>query len=201
MLKEGKAYPKPQALKHKTVNDIDVEFLGYRKEAKATLEIVEPPWRLSSHPGDCRATLEIVEPPSGLLKADGSALTGDELRKAIDGEMERFKPRIGNDSVLDMEVRKRMETRAEEWNKLVLKNIDPAKPGQQAVGITTNFDAAAHYPPGEVRDRVKEVGAVEQRVVTYDPIPGREPRTWEMTMSGPDFGPLKSILVSEKFCN
>lgn len=174
IIREGRGYPKPQALKHKTVNQIDIDFLGYRRDAKATLELVEP--------------------PAGLLGPDGRALTDDALEDALNAELGRLSDRIGNNVELAKEVRSRMKTRAEEWNKLFMdKGLNPNQPGTINQKITTSYDADLQWGPGKERDRVKQVGAVETRNVTYQPIPGSNPRAWEMKMTGPNNGPPKSV--------
>ena len=164
LLREGKAYPKPQALKHKTVNKIDIEYLGYRKDAFGTLEMVEP--------------------PAGLLDVNGRALTGDALETALDVELMRLGDKIGNNQLLKKEIRGRMEGRAEEWNKLFYDKLDSTKPGTIEQKITTAFEAELQNTPKD-RDLVKQVGAIDPRVVSYEPVPGRNPRTWEMKMTGP----------------
>ncbi|HWB06736.1 MAG TPA: hypothetical protein VG796_27175 [Verrucomicrobiales bacterium] len=174
LLKEKLAWPKPQALKHKTVNQIDIDFLGYRNESKATLEMVEP--------------------PAGLLGPNGRALTGGNLEAAIKNEIEKHRAKIGNNKVLEKEVEERMQTRAEEWNKLFLDKVDqtPDANGVLNQKITTAFEAELQYLPGE-RDQIKKVGAVEERTVTYELVEGREPRTWKMKMTGPNNGPAKAV--------
>lgn len=121
IIREGRGYPKPQALKHKTVNQIDIDFLGYRQEAKATLEMVEP--------------------PAGLLDGNGRALTGTDLDTAIVQELDRLSGKIGNNKVLRQEVRDRMKTRAKEWNKLFHDKLDTTNPGTIEQKITTAFEA------------------------------------------------------------
>lgn len=174
IIREGRGYPKPQALKHKTVNGIDIEFLGYRRNSKATLEMVEP--------------------PAGLLEPNGRALSGDALESALDTELARFSDRIGGNAELAKEVRDRMKLRAEEWNKLFMdKGLNPNQPGTLNQKITTSFDADLQWGPGKERDRVKKVGAVEARNVSYEPIPGSNPRAWEMKMTGPNNTPPKLV--------
>jgi hypothetical protein len=167
LLKERLAWPKPQALKHKTVNRIDIDFLGYRKDAFGKLEMVEP--------------------RAGLLGPDGRALTDDALEEALDREMKLLEGRIGGNKVLEAEVRERMKARAKEWNNLFMDKLDPSQPGTLRQKITTAFEAELQYLPDQ-RDRVKQVGAKEARTVTYEPVQGSDPRAWEMKMTGPNGG-------------
>jgi hypothetical protein len=110
-------WPKPQALKFKTVNEIDIEYLGYRRKAEATLEIVEP--------------------PAGIAGKEGA-----EMKAAIDAYMDVLtakNPLLKQNKVLAAEVKDRLTTRAKEWNKYVpqmkLNQLD------QKVEVGVNFGA------------------------------------------------------------
>ncbi|HEV3409778.1 MAG TPA: FG-GAP repeat protein, partial [Chthoniobacterales bacterium] len=112
-----KAWPKPQALKFKTVNEIDIEFLGYRRKAEATLEIVEP--------------------PAGIAGKEGTDL--EQACYLYMDVLTAKHPVLKQNKVLAAEVRDRLMTRAKEWNKYVpqlkLNQLD------QKVGVGVNFGA------------------------------------------------------------
>lgn len=174
LLKLGKAYPKPQALKAKCVNKIDIDYLGYRESAFGKLELVEP--------------------RPGLLGPDGRALTEDALEDALDLEMSKIRDNLKGDAVLEAEIRSRMQIRAEEWNKCFLDKVGgKVEPGVIKTEIPVAFEADLQFPPGKQRDNLGKVGSDEMRPVTYEPVPGSDPRTWEVKMGGPKGGPAKAV--------
>lgn len=172
LLKKGKAYPKPQSLKEKCVNKIDIEYLGYRRDAFGKLEVVEP--------------------RPGLLDTNGKALTGDNLEAALDVEMAKIEGQFTGKPLLKEEVRKRMKTRAEEWNKCFTDHVDPSQAGVLEREVPVAFEAELQFTPAQ-RDNIQKVGADEMRKVTYTPIPGSNPRAWELKMGGPKGGPPKQV--------
>lgn len=172
LLKKGKAYPKPQSLKEKCVNRIDIEYLGYRRDAFGKLEVVEP--------------------RPGLLDTNGKALTGDNLEAALDVEMAKIEGQFTGKPLLKEEVRKRMKTRAEEWNKCFTDHVDPSQAGVLEREVPVAFEAELQFTPAQ-RDNIQKVGADEMRKVTYTPIPGSNPRAWELKMGGPKGGPPKQV--------
>ncbi len=174
LLKMGEAYPKPQALKAKCVNKIDIQYLGYRESAFGKLELVEPR-------------------PS-LMGPDGRALTGDALETALNAEMDLIRSQLKGDALLEAEVRGRMQTRAEEWNKCFLDKVGGTVPdGVIKTEIPVAFEADLQFPPGKQRDNLGTVSADEMRTVTYEPVPGSNPRTWVTKMTGPKGGPAKAV--------
>ncbi len=165
LLDNGLAYAKAQAFKQKTVNLIDINFLGYRRKAEATIEIVEP--------------------PAGIIGKEGA-----ELTTAVNAYMDVLtakNPELGLNKVLREEVRDRLEGRAKEWNKyapqLKLNNLD------ETVKVGVNFGAGDQF----VRDVSGDVGVKEFRKVErnrvedfLDPVTGTNRRRWEIKMEGPN---------------
>lgn len=172
LLKDKLAWPKPQALKWKTVSDIDVEFLGYRPEALARIELMEP--------------------PASLLGKQG-----EELESALDAYMEGLKgkhQKLVDNDVLAAEVRERLRMHKEYWEKLSGEH----KLGDQASSIKVglNFDE-----PVQFADRAGiKPGITESRTVSHtpiggqvDPVTGAPRRAWELKMSGPNGAPSRHV--------
>jgi hypothetical protein len=176
LIRSGIAWPKPQFLKFKNVNRIDVDYLGYPENAFGMVDILEPP-------------------PSLINK------TGDQLDTAIDQYLDVLKgkkPELKTNDVLVEEVRSRLKLRTEEWNKYVpdlkLKNGDSAVIGD------TSFGEDLQFTPGKVQDRVKKMGSTEtRRFETYpeeaiiDAVSERPRRRWMLAMSGPDGKDLRRV--------
>ncbi|HKK18642.1 MAG TPA: hypothetical protein VJ952_08160, partial [Opitutales bacterium] len=167
LIKDGKAWPKPQNLKFKTVSEIDIEYLGY--------------------PENARALVDIVEPPSSLVHKSGK-----ELNKALDAYMDLLKgkkPTLKDNDMLAAEVRQRIKTRVEEWNELVPDmNLKPD--GDSTTQIVTNFEPELQVAPLKAQDKISDIGPREKRTVAttkansiVDPVTGRERRRWSLTMS------------------
>ena len=180
LIDDGLAYPKPQSLKNKCVNKIDTEYLGYRDDAFGTLEMVEP-------------SPALLDPSTGrALSADD--VTGQPLKDAVEAEMQALNISKTKNPVHYNEVSERMTLRAKEWNKMFFDKKKTVRPdGVIEHKAEVAFEADLQYPPGKERDLVKKVGVDEMRTVTYEPIPGRNPRTWRMKMTGPNGGPPRLI--------
>lgn len=173
MLKDKIAWPKPQQLKLKTVNQIDIDFLGYRSNAKARIEIVEPPPGLTGKTGKARA-------------------------EALDAYMDALvqkRPKLKDNGVLRGEVRDRLRLRVEEWDKLV-PDLD-LKSAPSTSTIDVNFDAGAQ---GFSKDVGRAEGFKDTRTVSQNPIDsvddivtGQPQRRWEIKMTGPNNGDSRWI--------
>lgn len=177
-LKDNLAWPKPQGLKWKTVSDIDVEFLGYRPDALAKLELVEPP-------------------------RDLIGKKGREFEAALDQYMVGLRakhPKLRDNKVLSGEVRQRMKVRAEEWEKLGPSH--ELGPEVSTIEIGVSFDEGAQFAN---RKGVKQ-GITESRKVTHtpvegviDPVTGARRRTWELTMEGSGGAPARPVVGDVDF--
>lgn len=177
-LKDNLAWPKPQGLKWKTVSDIDVEFLGYRSEALAKLELVEPP-------------------------RDLIGKKGREFEAALDQYMVGLRakhPKLRENGVLSGEVRQRLKVRIEEWEKLGPSH--ELGPNVSTIDIGVSFDEGAQFVN---RKGVKQ-GITESRKVTHtpvegviDPVTGARRRTWELTMEGPGGAPARPVVGDVDF--
>ena len=158
------AWPKPMALKQKTVNEIDIRFLGYRRRAEARIEIVEPPAMLKDK-------------------------TGAELEDALDEYIAALKqqnPELAQNAVLAQEARDRMATRTKEWSKynpeLRLENLED----EVSVGVNFGLNEQLTKDAGEI-------GVSEQRRIhrtpvesVTDQVDGSTRRVWEIKMDGPN---------------
>ncbi|MEM9478851.1 MAG: hypothetical protein AAGA58_04220 [Verrucomicrobiota bacterium] len=177
-LENGSAWPKPQALKQKGVNRIDINYLGYSREANGTLQIVKP--------------------PQGIV-----GKTGDALDEAIESYMQQMRSRRPelDDDVLYNEVGNRLKLRAEEWNDYVDKLALEGDGGVRKMQV--NFDARGQYAPNDpILDQIEEVGADELRRVrtrkqnlpnNIDPITGETRTVYELTMTGPGDQTFKRV--------
>lgn len=167
LLRTNLAWPKPQALKQKCVNRLDIDYLGYREDALGKIEIMEP--------------------PSGIRGKEGP-----ELQAAIDEHMallQSQRPELAN-AELRAEVRNRIETRAKEWTKYN-PQLELYNPEAFTVKVDVNFEASFQW----ARDMIGDIGPKESRKIyrndigrRVDPATGEELRTWEIKMDGPNGG-------------
>jgi hypothetical protein len=112
LLERGWAWTKPEALKIKSVDEIDIEFLGYRPAALGRLELVEPP------PALRQAIEDLVESVGGNTKAVTDELFDAQVGPALDAYMDVLRgrhPELASNADLAAEVRSRLRTRVEEW--------------------------------------------------------------------------------------
>ncbi len=166
LLRKAEAWPKPEGLKFKTINEIDIKYLGYRERGKATIELVEPP---PSIKGKVGSDLEFA------------------LDEYVSGLISKH-PEIADDPMLFAEIRGRLKTRNKEWNKLVPKL--EALPGRKIGDIDefdlpTSFEAGPQFKNGEAIT----IGAKETRRIRRKRISGAVPdpdrRYWSIEMSDP----------------
>lgn len=173
LLRDGLAWAKPQALKQKCVNKLDIDYLGYDELAYGRIEIVEPPSNLRGK-------------------------EGQELIDALDAHMELLvngnpprppRPELQGDAGKELraEVRERLKVRTEEWSKYTPK-LELDNPDRLNVPTSVNFEAPMQW----AHDRVLDLGPGEtrkiyrnQRASRIDPATGEPVRTWEITMDGP----------------
>jgi len=175
LLNRNLAWPKPQALKHKTVNQIDQLYLGYRNESKGILEIVEPP-----------AGIKGKTPETGLSQA-----LDEHMQRLVDAH-----PELRDNHVLRFEVRERLETRANEWNKycpqLQLSDVPDV---DSTVKVGVNFDS----PMQSARDVSGDIAPIEYRPVTtrldgtIADATGEQRRVWTLEMGGPNGQPARAV--------
>ncbi len=157
LLEQGLAWWKPEAMKIKTVNDIDVRYLGgYTR--KGVVQFVEPPFKVDL------------------------SLPRSELAAAIKRDAKAFTDGLGiQDVELAREVQKRAELRASEWALYHDKFFDSAfgKGPWQQQGIEVAFDATKQgIPSADV--------ATDLRKLQLEPIeaPGGR-RAYDVRMEGP----------------
>lgn len=151
LIRDGLARLKPMDVKTKGVNEIDINYLGYRREAKDLVELVEPPidWRLAAKGREA------------------------ELEAALDDymvELKKAHKEIGADAVWEAEVRDRLKTRTKEWIKEV-----PNFRRYKAHGIEMNFGYAEQGLPDFLDDVMAEPRKARVSTGTVvDPITGKE---------------------------
>jgi len=177
LLNRGLAWPKPQALKHKTVSFIDQKYFGYRSESKGILEIVEPP---SSIKGKTNET---------------------GLQAALDSYMDdlaNHHPELDlpENQVLRGEVRDRLEKRAEEWNKYCPQlELSDTPGGISEVDVGVSFEApmqSAHDVQGDVAPlEYRKVKTVNDGFV--QDLTGEQRRVWTLDMRGPGNGDYRAV--------
>jgi hypothetical protein len=176
LIRSGRAWPKPQFVKMKNVNEIDVKYLDY--------------------PEDVFGTVDIMEPPPSLINK-----TGKELETALSAymtELKKVKPDLASNDVLAGEVRSRLKLRTEEWNKYIPEF--KVKDGDSSVIGGTSFEEELQFTPGKVQDRVEKLGVKEsRRFETYpddaviDPVSKQPRRRWLLAMSDPTGKDLRRI--------
>lgn len=170
LLAANLAWPKPQALKFKTVSEIDIKYLGYAAETESVLDIVAP--------------------PSSLINK-----SGDELKTAIDAYMDVLKgkfPELKGNDVLLGEVRSRLRTRVGEWHDYAPKlNLNPN--GEAVVEISTAFEANLQFALLKERDLIPDIAAGQSRYVrttltdaAVDPVTGEARKRWTLQMGEAD---------------
>ncbi|WP_309005348.1 hypothetical protein [Pelagicoccus sp. SDUM812005] len=171
------AWPKPQRLKFKTVNEIDIKYLNY--------------------PIESQAILEIIEPPKALINK-----TGPELETALDQYMDTMVkqyPELTQNDVLFGEVRSRLKTRTEEWADLAPElKLNPE--GVSTIEIPTNFEADLQFGLKKERDRIPDIAAKQKRKVkttldgdVIDPAGGERRKRWTLDMSDSNGGNFKPV--------
>jgi PKD repeat protein len=170
LIRDALARQKPMDVKTKGVNEIDINYFGYRREAKDLVELVEPPidWRLTKKGREA------------------------ELEAALDEHMAKLKERhaeIGADPVWEAEVRSRLETRTKEWAKEV-----PNFRRYKTEGINVEFGYAEQGLPASLDDHVAEIRKAQVRTGTIvDPITGKERLYMSLEMAdakGENFLPI-----------
>lgn len=171
LIRDGLARPKPMDVKTKGVNEIDIAYLGYRREAKDLVELVEPPidWRLAREGREA------------------------EFEAALDTYM-TFLEREGghgelSDPVWRAEVRSRLKTRTKQWIKEV-----PNFRTYATKGINVEFGFSEQGLPASLDDHVAEVrkAKVNSGSVT-DPYTGEKRLYFNVEMadaSGNNFLPI-----------
>ncbi len=167
LLDNNLAWPKPQALKFKSVNRIDIDYLGYREGTDAILEIVEPPVELLGK-------------------------TGKDLENALDGYMEGMKsnfPELAQNDVLFGEVRNRLKTRTKEWDDYA-PALELNGSGESVVSIPSNFEANLQFGTKKERDLIPDIAPEQVRFVkttadggVIDPATGATRKKWTLEMS------------------
>ncbi|HWJ63647.1 MAG TPA: PKD domain-containing protein [Acidimicrobiales bacterium] len=164
LIRDGLARPKPMDIKTKGVNEIDIHYLGYRREAKDLVELVEPPidWRLAK-------------------KGNEAA-----FETALDDYMDFLKsqhPEIAADAVWASEVRSRLKTRTKQWVKEV-----PNFRKYKTEGINVEFGYAEQGMPASLDDHVAQTrkARVNQGTVK-DPYTGKDRLYFNVEMAD-EFG-------------
>ena len=177
LLAANEAWPKPQALKFKTVNEIDFKYLGYPEGVESTLDIVSPPGHLIDLP-----------------QAD--------LHEAVDAYVDSLKarhPEIGTNDVLAGEIASRVKTRVEEWHELV-PDLKLSEAGESIIEIPTNFEANFQFGRKKERDLIPDIAAKQSRKVrttvtdgVTDAVTGETRKRWKLDMgdaTGTEFKPV-----------
>jgi hypothetical protein len=168
LLERGLAWWKPEAIKLKTVNDIDLRWLGGYSR-KGTVQFVEPPFHVD------------LSLPEAQLKA------------AIKRDAEAWANSLGiDDADLLKEVRNRAELRASEWAQYHDRFFDRASPGAfqpgpwQQKGVDVAFDPTKQgIGPAKV-EVAKDVRKTRLEPASTDTA-GR--RAFDVRMEGPKSGP------------
>lgn len=185
LIRSGKAWPKPQFLKQKNVNEIDVKYLGYPEDAFGMVDIVEPP-------GSLARTFREAE------------LAGDEaiFEEALDQYMDRLKgeyPELRTNDVLAEETRSRLKVRTGEWVEKAPELNLKIDAESEVIG-GTSFEEELQFTPGKVQDYVEKLGVKqERRFVTYpeeaitDAVTGEKRRRWSLAMSDVDGKDLRRV--------
>jgi hypothetical protein len=182
------SWPKPQWIKLKSTNDLDIKYLGYRKSRSGRVEIVEPPLDLDidySMPKDQLAA-----------KAKSEAVAWVARNHA------------GLDPDTATKLANRLQLRMEEWPTALEKYINPAfnktgKPLTRKTGpnrierdIEIGFEYDAQGVDGSVAKnlndkRTMRVTQIVDEAGIVRPDPTR--RYFEVDMAGPDGSDFRSI--------
>jgi hypothetical protein len=180
LLESSQAWPKPMGLKYKTVNRIDIDYLGYRPDAFAKVEVVEPPLGFRDFAVD------------GKNKIVDEGAFQSQLDEYMDGIL-RDRPDDLDlaDPVLFAEVRGRLEARVREWYKL-----GPGLDEAVEKGLPTNFGLNAQFPGGRLPNgRAFDLGANEVRKVEKNLVSGPDStrRYFEIKMSDPSGSDFRQV--------
>jgi PKD repeat protein len=107
LIRSKVAWPKAQAIKLKSVNDIDMDFLGYRRSRSGRVEIVEPPKDLKMN----------YDLPAEQLAAQAKSESIAWVARNHAGLDPDAAARVAN----------RLQERIEEWPAALEKYINPAR--------------------------------------------------------------------------
>lgn len=153
LVQQGIAYVKPQGMKLKSVNELDIKYLGYPETRKLNG---------SAHgaASGTKDTVLFVEPPFDLHKSIDELKTIDkwdespEFELVLDNWMNTVRPKVtrppfgeATDSMLYTQIKNRARTRAAEWVKYSGEYADVARKsdiplgfGYKHQGATSGFD-------------------------------------------------------------
>ncbi|MEM9514407.1 MAG: PKD domain-containing protein [Actinomycetota bacterium] len=163
LIESGRALPKPQGVKTKGVNDLDMNYLGYPNEYDSVIAIVEPPVKSV---GEINGFVDNIEKIKNM--PDGPAKT--DLRNAL---RERLKTRLKEWD--------EFEADRAQWERSPSDRID----GKQG-GIKVDFDPEFNQLE---RKYIEEVDNVRGRVLEEpDLSDGRKVYRVQME-GGPDVPP------------
>lgn len=168
LIRDGLARQKPMDVKTKGVNEIDINYLGYRREAKDLVELVEPPidWRL----------------------VDNELAFDVELDLYMDF-LKTKHPELKVDAVWAAEVRGRLKTRTKQWVKEV-----PNFKRYEEQGIDVGFGYKEQGLPESLDDQFEQLrkARVNEGFVK-DPYTGEMRRYYNVEMAdanGENFLPI-----------
>ncbi len=161
LIKAKKALPKPQGVKTKGVNELDVKYLGYRDVDEALVVVAEPP--LPYHPEGALRDAEIAR-----------YLDNNSAFQAV--------PDGPGKSDLRAALTERLQTRLKEWEDFAVRT---GKDNQRAIwendGIKVDFDPAFN---GLDREFIPEAPNVNAKLEPIDYPDGR--RAWKVKMEHPE---------------
>ncbi len=173
------AWPKAEAMKIKSIDQIDIDYLGYRRTRKGRVELVEPPKDLDID----------------------FSLPKDELAAKAKIESERWVARNhpGLDPDTAKDVATRLQTRIEEWPVYAgqyLNDARPTVPGR----FESKIDVGFNYDPQGIDASVAK-DVVDTRTIRATEIidegglvrPDPTRRYFEIEMSGPGGKDFRSI--------
>jgi hypothetical protein len=147
LIKNKIAWPKPGAIKFKTINDIDINFLGYRRTRTGRVEIVEPPLDLNI------AYLPTNPKPTDVATKAFVAQAESESRAWV------AKHHPGLDVDTATKVAKRLQTRIEEWPDALDNFVNKGKksaPNRTEFQLNVGFDYSGQGIDKSVAQNVQD---------------------------------------------
>jgi hypothetical protein len=159
------AYQKPELMKIKSVDEIDVGYLGYRPGTEGIVELVEP------GPGLRDFTVDDFK----RANIDSGSDIATQINAAVEAEYRRVTDGLDLETDLKARILNRIRQRAEEW---------PVYSGFTDYWAEHGIDVG--YKTGLNGDAGLKLAVTDRRGLTKTLVerPDGGPRTWEIKMQG-----------------
>lgn len=168
LIKSNRALPKPQGIKTKGVNRIDIDFLDYPSKYDGVVVHMEPPIPWTRDPGVLEST------------------SADYARKVLGEKRPELAPGTPEYDDLFAQVQSRLKTRTEEWGELTYHYTEALKkrPDGKPVGVQVDFDGEFN---GLKKSDLRHEPNREIQLLPSESVGGRS--LYEVKLKAPDGHP------------